>query len=253
MGSSLVSSSIDVSDLRSGISRFHRMNGLAPPRRVLLALCDALPWCQVRGSIITANPPINFEEVLESNEWAFASVLMEEGYVLDRDNFRKACLDLGMNDNTFNALLSFSPIITRFDMAVYGLRGAKVSPGEIASLKPKREYFKRRVLKDFGWTKDGKIWLGLKISKGLLSGGVFSVPGAMKQYLEGGYIFKAVDGSEIGNITIKNFSGWNISSFFYRRGGEIGDILILEFDLSKRIATASLGDEDLLNEYRSID
>ena len=73
------------------------MHGFAPPRRVLLALCNELSWCQVNGSIITADPPINYEEILESNEWALASVLIEEGYVLDRENFRQICLNLGMN------------------------------------------------------------------------------------------------------------------------------------------------------------
>ena len=136
---------------------------------------------------------------------------------------------------------------------MYGLRGAKVNPGAIEALKPKRPYFKRRVLKDYGWTNDGKIWLGFKVSKGLLSGGVFSIPSAMKQFLEGRYTFKVIDGSDIGNVTIRHASGWNIRPFFDRRGGDVGDIIILEFDLSKRVVYASMGNEDLLDEYKSIE
>lgn len=41
-----------------------------------------------------------------------ATVLMEAGYVLDRKNFSRICLDLGMNDNTFDVYLSYSPIGT---------------------------------------------------------------------------------------------------------------------------------------------
>ena len=126
-----------------------------------------------------------------------------------------------------------------------------INPGAIEALKPKRPYFRRRVLKDYGWTNDGKIWLGFKLSRGLLSGGVFSIPSAMKQFLEGRYTFKVIDGSDIGNVTIRNVSGWNIRPFFNRRGGDVRDIIILEFDLLKRVVYASMGDEDLLDEYRS--
>ena len=120
-------------------------------------------------------------------------------------------------------MISNSPIITRLGIGVYGLRGAKLNPGAIEALKPKRPYFKHRVLIDDGWTNYGKIWLGFKLSKGLLSGGVFSIPSAMKQFLEGRYTFKVIDGSDIGNITIRNISGWNISPFFDRRGGDVGE------------------------------
>jgi hypothetical protein len=158
-----------------------------------------------------------------------------------------------MNQNTFDQYLSYSPIITRFDIGVYGIRGSKISPGIIAALKPQRKFFKRKVLKDYGWTDDGKIWLGYKISKGLLTGGVFSIPSAMKEFIEGEYNFNTIDGSHIGKITIRNFSGWSVRTFFDRRGGDIGDILILEFDVPNRIVFGSIGGDELIEEYRNFD
>jgi hypothetical protein len=103
---------------------------------------------------------------------------------------------------------------------------------------------------DYGWTPEGEIWLAHKISRGLIATGVFGVPGAMKQFLQGEFTLNAAEGALIGRLKIKNSSGWSLSSFFRRRGGEPGDYLILTFNRASRQATACIGDEDLLDEFR---
>jgi hypothetical protein len=244
-----VSNSIDISELRSGLSRFHRLKGLAPPRRVLLEFCSQLEWCRVEGSTVSANPPLDWEKVLSgTTEWTMTAVLKEYGPVMTINEFEKKCIDLYMNENTFYQYISYSPIITKYSIGVYGLRGTKIHPGEIESLKPQKTPTK--VLIDFGWTSESKIWISYKLSRSIIKTGVINIPAAMKQYLQGEYSLTAADGTDIGKLKIEDSSAWSMSSFFRRRGGDPGDFSVLEFDLMSRNVKAYIGDAELLDEFR---
>jgi hypothetical protein len=243
-----VTNQINISDLRTGIGRVSRMEGFAPPRRVLIELCHQIPWCKVEGSIIKADPPLDWENVLAgTTEWAMAAVLKEFGPVMSRDEFEEKCLGLGMNLNTFQQFLSYSSIIAKFDVGVYGLRGAIIPPGIIEAIRPQARI--GRVLKDFGWTSDGKIWLAHRISKGMINSGVFGVPAAMRQFIQGNFNLKTADGIIIGQLKVKDSSGWSLGRLFQRRGGEPGDYLMLIFDSALRQVEARIGDEGLFDDF----
>jgi hypothetical protein len=135
-------------------------------------------------------------------------------------------------------------------IGVYGLRGANIPPGVVESLKtPQRS---GTILKDFGWTPEGKIWLVHELSKGMVTSGFFGIPPSMKKFLQGDFILKTADGALIGPLRIKETSGWSLIQLFKRRGGEAGDYLLLIFDLSLREVEARMGDEDLLDDYQLI-
>jgi hypothetical protein len=244
-----VTEQIDISDLRAGISRFSRMEGFAPPRRVLLELCQQIPWVRVDRNMVEADPTLNWEEILTTNEWAMTSVLKEYGPLLQRDYFEEKCLELGMNPVTFNIYLANSPIIAGFTKDIYGLRGGKIPPGLLSALKPQQ---KPKILKDFGWTSDGKIWLANRLSRGMIRSGFFYIPGGMKQFLQGDFTMIAADGIFIEHLKIKDSNGWSLNRFFQRRGGEPGDFLVLIFDLFTRKVEARIGAEDLLDEFQSV-
>jgi len=245
-----VSSNIDVSSLRAGVGRSHRMKGVSPPRRVLIELCRQLTWCRVENNLIVADPPLNWEEILKDGviEWAMCSILKQYGPVMRTDDFEKHCKELGVNQNSFFVYLSYSPIIAKYGNGVYGLRGSYVSPGMIDSLKPMRK--SQQVLIDFGWTPEGEIWLLYKISQSMIKTGVFSIPASMKNYLQGDYISKAADGSEISKLKIDDYRGWSLSAFFQRRGGEPEDFMSLTFNLSDRTTKIYIGDEDLIDSFK---
>jgi hypothetical protein len=242
-----VNEQINISDLRAGISRFSRMEGFAPPRRVLIELCEQIPWVRVNGNTVGADPPLNWEETLTTNEWAMTSVLKTYGPLMSRDDFEKKCIELGMNPVTFNIYLANSSIIAEFAKDIFGLRGAKIPPGLLESSKPRQ---KSKVLKDFGWTNDGKIWLANRLSRGMIRSGFFYIPGGMKQFLQGDFTIIAADGTLIDHLKIKDHSGWSLAHFFQRRGGDPGDFLILIFDISTRKVEARIGAEDILDEFR---
>lgn len=246
-----VAEKIDVSELRTGVSRHHRMKGVAPTKQVLLELCRQTPWCRVEGSMIITDSPPNWEETLSDIEQFMVLVLKEHGPVMRRSRFEELCLDLGINRVTFYAYLKYSPVITKYAISVYGLRGVAVPPGVIESLKPDFSGRRGRVLMDYGWTSKGKVWIGYKVSETMIKSGVIVVPGAMKRFIAGDFTLKTEDGLQVGRLVVKDSSAWSLGPFFRRRGGEVEDYLVILIDLSNREATIYIGDESLLDDFRT--
>lgn len=241
-----VASSVDISELRAGISRFHRLSGLAPTKKVLLELCKQIQWCSVNGTTIELKKQISWERTLRgTTEWAFASLLKEYGPVMRREDLEKECKSLGMNLNTFYQYLTFSPIICKYATGLYGLRGAKVPPGLVESLISKK---KKVATLDYGWTPDGNIWIVHKLSAASIQSGVIGIPSAMKEHLQGIFSCTTADGVQIGNIKIKDAACWGLGSFFRRRGGEEEDHILIIFSIVNKKAKIYIGDEDILDE-----
>jgi len=246
-----VTDRIDVAELRRGIGRHHRMKGFAPPQRVLLELCRQTSWCQVTDRMVSACPPIDPKESVSETEFIMFEIMKECGLVLQRERFEEQCLARGMNRTTFYAYLNYSPILTKYARGVYGLCGAHVPIGIVETLAP--NYRKGKVLADYGWTPNGKIWIAYKLSESVISSGVCSMPAAMKGFLENQFQLKTEDGSVIGALTSNGTNVWGLKPFFRRRGGETGDYLSLVFDLSIKEVVARIGNEDLLDELEPSD
>jgi hypothetical protein len=244
-----VAETIDVSELRSGIARHYMMEGYAPPRRVLLELSKRLPYCYVEGSLIRAQPGLDWQTLLRGTEHTMAKILKEHGPVLQRANFEALCTAEGMKRPTFYAYLDYSPIIERYASGVYGLRGASLPPGLAESLVQHRE-FPTSVHVDHGWTRDRKLWIGYRVSEAMVRNGVFSVPSGVKNFLQCKFTLKATDGGVVGTLVIRDNSGWGLGPFYRRRGGESGDNLLIVFDLKCKEALISVGDENLLEPYQ---
>jgi hypothetical protein len=242
---------IDVGELRSGVGRHHRKKGFAPPRRVLLELCRQLPWCRVKGEVITTAETLNPIEILSDSEQLILKVLKEHGPVIQRGKLEQLCLGAGMNHHSFWIFLSYCPLICRHATGVYGLRGAEVPVGLVESLVSRRTV-KSRLIVDYGWTNDQKIQMLYRLSEGVLTNGVVSVPSALKVFLQGKYALLTCDGSKIGTFVVKDNSGWGLGPLFTRRGGEPGDYLSIAFDLSLYIATVQIGDASLIDQFRDL-
>jgi hypothetical protein len=241
---------ISVSELRAGVSRDYRMQGFSPPRRALLALCAQLPWCRVSGQYIEAAAALDPVEVLSGAESVVLKVLRSHGGALALAALESFCLAAGITRPNFWHIAAFSPIVHKYALAVYGLVGAQLDPGVIEGLIPAHR--RTRVLQDFGWLHDGQVWVGFKLSEAMLRAGVFGVPSSLRRFIEGEYALLASDGGQLGTLVAKASSGWGLGPLFSRRGGEAGDYLVIRFDLSVRRATAQIGGEDLLDEYRDV-
>jgi hypothetical protein len=199
--------------------------------------------------MIVADPPFLIQEVLSDNERLATEILRSQGGVMEGAEFERLCLSGGMTRPTFWKIASSSAIVLRYAPGVYGLVGAHIDPGVTESLSPRTR--KGRVLVDYGWLPERQIWLGYRLSQGMIRNGVFTVPSAMKRALEGEYPVATADGARIGTLTIRENGGWGLGPFYTRRGGEPGDYLVVRFELATRTATVYLGGKDLFEEYRS--
>ena len=240
-----VAEGLEVSELRSGVCRHHRMKGVAPPQRVLLEFCREISWCHVDGKRITAEAVPNWREVLSDTEQLFVDVLMHDGPVMQRVRLEELCVARGMNRTTFYMYLEYSPILNRYAPGVYGLRGANVSSADIQVLIPKIR--RGRVMKDYGWTENGQVWIAYSLSAAMIHSGVATLPAGIKHYVEGSFSLKAEDGLPVGTLVAAPGNVWGFGPFFRRRGGEPGDYLLVTLDLSKREATLRIGDASLLD------
>jgi Bacterial RNA polymerase, alpha chain C terminal domain/Sigma-70, region 4 len=246
-----VAPSIEVSELRSGVCRHHRMKGVAPPQRVLLEFCRAISWCNVDGKRITVQPIPDWKQVLSETEQIFAEILKREGPVMQRARLEELCVARGMNRTTFYMYLDYSPILNRYAAGVYGLRGADVSSVIIQELIPKIR--RVRVMKDYGWTEGGQIWIAYSLSTAMINSGVATLPAGIKRYVEGDFSLKTEDGLRVGTLVAAPGNVWGFGPFFRRRGGEPGDYLIVILDLSKREAVLRIGDASLLESVQKHD
>jgi hypothetical protein len=247
-----VAEHIEVAELRAGVARVHRMNGFAPPRRVLLELCRQASGYRIEGNTVIADPALNWEEVLAATERLMVQVLRKNNSVMQNAEFERICLEMGINRSTFWAYLTYSPIIARYAPGVSGLPGAEVSPGFVESLIS-RQRKPGRVLKDYGWTADGGIWLGYRLSQAMLTSGVFTVPSSMKPFVKGQFILKDNDNSRIGSVVVKENGAWGLGPFFKRRGGEPGDSLVILFNLAAHEAAVRIGDASLFYDFQPVD
>lgn len=230
---------IHVGELRAGVSRNHRREGFAPPQRVLLELCAQSTWCHVEGSFVSA-PSLDPRFVLSQTERVIVSILKENGNILPRVHLEELCLSQGLKRDTFYVNLSYSPVIARYAPGVYGVRGAPIPPGRAESLvEPRR---KTRVLADYGWLPDGRVFVSYKLSEGALSNGIVTVPAGMKTYLQGEFRLLLPDGELVGQLVIKDTQAWGLGPFFRRRGGEPGDFFQIVFDTKTRKASVVLAE-----------
>lgn len=247
-----VAEKIDISELRSGISRHHRTRSLSPPKRVLLEFCKQTNLGRIEDGLIIPDSDLNWEEELSETEQFLVLILKENSNVMRRVEFEKVCMELGMSNPAFQVYLSYSPVIVKFGIGVYGLRGINIPIGLIESITNTTSRRRGRVLKDFGW-KNNNIWIAYQLSESAIKSGVIGVPSAVKDYIEGEFRLRTEENESVGRIVIKETSAWGFSPFFRRRGGEIGDYMLLLFDTKNMEITIHIGDKDLIEEFQEAD
>jgi hypothetical protein len=214
---------------------------------VLLEFCRHLPGVRFQGKRIVADPPRDWRTVLSGVEAGMVRVLMEHGPVLERGAFEEYCIRDGMNRFSFNAVIMCSPVIAQFGRSVYGLLGARVSRKTIELLAASRaSAISARVLWGFGQTGDGRLYLAYQLSKAAISGGVITVPSAMKEKLGGKFGLCVSDGRHVGTLVSKNGCAWGLGPVLRGHSAEPGDYLLIHFNVRDRKAHVSIGDERIL-------
>jgi hypothetical protein len=92
---------------------------------------------------------------------------------------------------------------------------------------------------------DGRVYLAYRLSKAAISGGVITVPAAMKERVHGRFAIRMPDGEEAGTLVSKNGCDWGLGPVLRGRDAAPGDYLLILFDTSGRTADVHVGDEDV--------
>jgi hypothetical protein len=242
-----VVSKIDVSKLRPAIARYRRSGRNVPPPAVLLEFCRQLPDVRVEGNVVIAEKPRDWRETLAGIEAGMVRVLKEHGPVMERGQLEKRCLDDGMNCFSFNAIVMCSPVIVQYGRSVYGLLGSKPAAKTIRSLAARKPgVATSRVLRDYGRTAEGTVYLAYRLSKASISGGVITMPAAMRELISGKFVIRTLDGRAAGLLVSKKGCAWGLGPVLRRHRAQPGDHLLILLDTTEREAFFRLGDADIL-------
>lgn len=177
-------------------------------------------------------------------------VLRDSGNVIGIQEFRDACVANGFSRHSFYVYLSYSPILERVAPGTYALRGAELDPtlvSQILSQPPPPPAFQ-----DDGWTKDGGVWLGYRVTVNLLDSGVISIPSRIKNLLgERRFELYETDGALVGELVVAATGNcWGLTPFIGRRGVEVDDALVVTIDTELEVAMAQAGTRDLLLSFQ---
>jgi hypothetical protein len=237
---------VPIGELRHGVARPHRMQGFAPPRRVLLEICRRLTECVVDGETVRRSEALKEDEDLSPTETTFAGVLRRAGGIAQRVEIEEAFLAAGVSRPMVWRILSYASWISKYANGVYGFRGLDVGPEIVASLIPKAD--RHSTAKDYGWRPDGRIWLAFELTPGMINNGVFSVPAGLRTQILDDFEMRDENGLAIGRLRVTEHGCWGLLRLFSRRGGEPGDVLLLVFDPSRKQVEARLGGKDLFDQ-----
>jgi len=240
---------IEVSALRAAMQRHRRSGRTLPPQKILLEFCRQMPGNRVEGNVVISDPPRDWRKVLVGVERGMVEVLTEHGPVMERTAFEELCIRGGMNRFSFNAIVMSSPVIAQYGRSVYGLPGLKIERKLIEDLVARKPgAAPKRVLRAFGETEDGKVFLAYRLSKAAISGGVITIPAAMKRQVKGKFTLRVDAGHKVGTLVAKKGCGWGLGPALRGSHAKQGDHMLLLVDSAKRQVNIRIGDKTIFED-----
>jgi Sigma-70, region 4 len=236
-----VSQTTLLSELRAAIKREYRLDGFAPPRKVLKEFCDTLPFCRAEGEHVIAVAPLPISDNLGQVEQCFHKIFLRHGPVMSLSAFRDECLQCGMNTNTFYKYLTYSPIVCRLAREVYSLVGAKIPPGTVEETATQID--RRPTIVDSGWNDSGHLWIAYRLNIVNQRTGVFTVPASFRGMVVGQFFVQSSGTGSRNVISVEGDRLLGLHRPLAMRGGEPGDTVTVTFDLQRQAAEISLRED----------
>jgi len=237
---------MEIARLHAALSRNHRRRSLLPPP-VLLEYCRGIPGVILRGTRVIAQPRLDWREELSGVERTLVEILSEHGPALDRSRFEELGAARGVNPFSFNAVVGSSPLIVQPARRVYALLGTKPTRRQVAAAASHRAGDRRRVLTRFWQGPRGKFCLAYRLSRASISGGVLTMPAAVKRKLHGSYRVTAPGSRDSGTLVSTDGCAWGLGPALRRHDAKPGDHLLLVLDVRKRVARLRLGNESMIH------
>jgi len=245
-----VAGSIELTDLRDGTGRWHRVHGYRLPKKILLELCLATgKYTYSDGRLIGDAKMPDWQSVLSSGETIIVKILFDNEYAMRRSDLEELAVKAGMGRSSFYVYIGYSPVIQKYATGVFGLRGAPVSAAKIEALIPPK-LRKTRNFRDNGWTDKGNLWVGYRVSKSSTMSGVIGIPSNLTDLISGSFKLLAETGEHVGTLVAKESCMWGLSPFFRRWGVEEGDYIVIELNDENKEAKIITGDQELITNYQ---
>jgi hypothetical protein len=209
-------------------------------------MCGQLDRCEVvDGRRIIDKSPRSGKNVLSSAERKILEVFRAHGPLLTNKDAIRLSAEAGINETTTHIYLSISPLLRRLANGIYSVVGANVSPKEVEDMAKTVVHHRARVMQDFGLNADGSgLWASYRISSGVLSNGIVSIPSGIKQYISADdYDLHTLDGTHVGQLRVGEAQMWGLGPLFRRRGGEEGDHLRIRLLFNEEKAIVEMSQE----------
>ncbi|MDZ7616861.1 MAG: sigma factor-like helix-turn-helix DNA-binding protein, partial [Patescibacteria group bacterium] len=236
-----VAERIDVSRLRVALGRYRRSNRKLPPTRALLEYCRHMPNVRVEEDMVCVRPSLDWRTLLAGVEHGMVEVLKEFGPVMDRGEFEERCIARGMNRFSFNAILMCSPVVSQYGRSIYGLVAQKPDLKTVRRVRARRaKVGPSHVMQACGVAPDGRSFVAYRLSKAAISGGVITIPAALKEHVAGEYAVVSARREPLGRMMAKRGCGWGLGPALRGSGAQPGDHLHLHFDNATRTALLRL-------------
>lgn len=250
-----VAQPLDIPTIREGLRRHYpvRRISIVPPRTILASFYEAHPAFELDSEgRVGSVEPIDYRLELGATERVLVDVFRRSpAGVLDRASLEDACEKEGMNLNTLSVYSTYSPILEHLGIDLWALRGVPVDPSAVEALRRANAQRPReKRICDYGWTPQGRLWVGVRMPRRPDRGLVVGIPGAIDQYVLGRrFTARAEDGSIVGAIAVdEKGTSWGYGPYLSRYGADEGDILRIEFDIVGEEVTLRLGGDELMDE-----
>ncbi len=233
---------VRAAELRGGVARNYSLREVVPPKAILLRLCECDSRLTVDNDSVAAREGVVLDAALSTAERTLARVLRSNALVMERSTLERACVATGLSRPSFQAALTYSPIVIRYAPQVYGLRGVAIPPGAVESVTPLGKAQKGRLVLDSGWTSDGRVRLVYRLSEACVSSGIVAIPSPFAPFLQRDFSLLRL-GNTLGTLRCRGTQAWGLAPLFRRLGAAAGGTLTIEFDLQMSGAEASLTDD----------
>ena len=239
-----VTRSVGAEEARAALVREPRLGDKAPAAEALLGLAEHLDFCRRAGTRIVRTAQIAEDALLGEAELVMLGVLRRLGGAADLATFEQACLDAGINRNTFRLYLSWSPVVSRIGKGHYAIVGTPPpSPPGRTSCRG------RRGQALLGWLDRGQdIEIYYRMTGSSLVNGVLSLPGGLKGRLDGTYTWLRTDDAGGGAVNVSGNCISGLRKAFGPSGTEEGARVTLRFDVPARTVKLIAGDGGVIED-----
>jgi hypothetical protein len=237
-----VSTTLHISEIRSALSRPHRVTYTAP-RAVLLEFCRSTGVASVTGEQV--HRPTDFVPApLGWVEQTFVDAFHSLGSPVAREQLEEFCIDrCGMNIHTFYVYLSYSAVVARLAPGVYSLIGAQIPIGSVEAIR--LGHRQTRQSSEHGWTNNGQLWCAIPLDRLAIKIGNLSLPAFVAQLIVGEWMAQFRDELPAGTVNVSDCRVTGIAQSLVMAGAEQGDTVRLTFDLTKRVVVVEVGGDEL--------